>query len=123
MDYFLMYLLVKLDAIHNTMRILDAIAISIVFILFIVSLAAICSNYNEEYIKTLKKSLNRAIIFTSITWFLSIAIPTTKEVAVIYVIPKIVNNEQVQELGKNSLDALVNLSKEWIEELKPDKKE
>jgi hypothetical protein len=44
-------------------------------------------------------------------------IPTTKEAIAIIVIPKIVNNERVQQLPPKMLD----LVDEWIEELRPGK--
>ena len=47
----------------------------------------------------------------------SMFIPNTKEMCAIKVIPKIVNNEQAQELPEK----IVNLANEWIEELRPDK--
>jgi hypothetical protein len=45
--------------------------------------------------------------------------PTSKELCAIYVVPPIINNEQVQELPSRILD----LGVEWLEELKPDKAE
>lgn len=44
-------------------------------------------------------------------------IPTTKEMAAILVIPKIVNNEKVQDAGNK----LYDLAVEWLEALKPEK--
>jgi hypothetical protein len=42
-------------------------------------------------------------------------IPTTKQMAVIMVAPKVINNEQVQKLPNQVLE----LANEWLEELKP----
>lgn len=42
-------------------------------------------------------------------------IPTTKQLAVILVAPKVINNEQVQKLPNQVLE----LANEWLEELKP----
>ena len=54
-------------------------------------------------------------------WFLTIIFaltalftPTTKEMAAIIVVPKIINNEQVKELPDNVLD----LANEWIKSKK-----
>lgn len=46
-------------------------------------------------------------------------VPTTKEMCAIKVIPAIANNEDVQEIPSQ----LAELTKEWIEELKPKKDE
>ena len=43
--------------------------------------------------------------------------PTTKEMAAIYIIPKVANNEQLQGLGQD----LVDLAKTWVAELMPKK--
>jgi len=45
--------------------------------------------------------------------------PSTKQMAAILVIPRIVNNEKVQKAG----DQLYDLATEWMEELRPKKKE
>lgn len=42
-------------------------------------------------------------------------VPTTKEMAAIYVIPKVVNNEHLHDAG----DKLYNLAVEWMEALRP----
>ena len=46
-------------------------------------------------------------------------VPSTKEMAAIYVIPKIANSQTVKDLG----EGVVTLAREWIEELRPAKKE
>src|SRR5208282_6447669 len=46
-----------------------------------------------------------------------VLIPTTKEMAAILVIPKIVNNQKVQEMPNKVLD----LANDWLEKLKPTK--
>lgn len=43
--------------------------------------------------------------------------PTTAEMAAIIVVPKIANNEKVQDVGNK----LYNLTVEWMDELKPKK--
>lgn len=42
-------------------------------------------------------------------------VPTTKEMAAIIVIPKVANNESLQDLGRG----IVDLANIWLEELKP----
>ncbi len=43
--------------------------------------------------------------------------PSTKDAAIIYVVPKVANSEMVQEIPKK----LLTLSNEWLEELRPEK--
>ena len=44
--------------------------------------------------------------------------PSTKKMAAIMIVPKIVNNEKVQTMGNKIYDLAV----EWMDELKPNKK-
>lgn len=56
-----------------------------------------------------------------ISAFIAIFTPTSKTVAAMFLIPAIVNNEQVQNISHNSLKLLESLTEEWAEELRPDK--
>ena len=46
-------------------------------------------------------------------------IPNTKQMAAIVILPKIINNEQVQQMP----DKILNLGLEWLEELRPNIKD
>jgi len=46
------------------------------------------------------------------------AIPTTKEFAAIYLIPKVVNNEQVQKLPDNAVRLMNEKLEQWIEDVR-----
>lgn len=59
---------------------------------------------------TSKKFLVSAICAFIITVF----IPSSKTLASIIIIPAVVNNEQVQNIGKNSLTVLEELTKQWV---------
>lgn len=50
-------------------------------------------------------------------------LPSTKEMAAIYVVPRIVNNEQVQAIGENGLKILEAYTKELLEDIAPVVKE
>jgi len=51
-------------------------------------------------------------VATIIIGFFGLFIPTTKQMAAIYIIPKIVNNQEIVKLPKN----LVALTNEWIKD-------
>ena len=74
-----------------------------------------CKQYRKSAITGLKYCIPIFLIFNVIYTCL----PSTKEMAVIYVLPKIINNKQVQEIPKKFL----KLADDWIEELSPEKKE
>ena len=53
--------------------------------------------------------------------FLSIFTPSSKTLAAMYVIPAVVNNAQIQNIGKNGLESLELLTKQWVDELREGK--
>lgn len=53
------------------------------------------------------------------SYVLNALTPTTREMAAIIIVPKIANNEKVQDCGNR----LYELAIEWMEELKPNKKD
>lgn len=69
----------------------------------------------------LRKSFKAFSIATAAFWILWIAIPTTRQLAAIYVIPAIVNSEVVQEKVPETMNGIFALAEAWIEELKPEK--
>ena len=100
-----MYWITRLEGVS-----LDFIIIAIVIImvtLFVAFIAAIESKFRKQ-----RGWLSLVVIAGVIILFLGLLTPTTKEMAAIIVIPKIVNNPEVQKLPTN----LLNLSNEWIEE-------
>lgn len=57
--------------------------------------------------------------FGLMAWIACLLTPSTKEMAAIIVIPRIANSQTVKEIGTS----VVDLAKEWIEELHPPKRE
>lgn len=55
-----------------------------------------------------------------ISALLAVFIPDSKTLASMYVIPAVVNNEQIQNIGKNGLESLELLTKQWADELRKD---
>ena len=53
---------------------------------------------------------------------LKILVPTQKEMAAIIVVPAIVNNEQIQKIGKNGLD-LTAMATEYLKDVLENKTE
>jgi len=67
--------------------------------------------------------LKKVWVFLSVLIFMFLILgsftPRTKQMAAILVVPKIVNNEQLQQMP----DKILNLGLEWLEEFKPEKGE
>ena len=113
-----MYWLLKLD---------DILAISLaIFVLtfvgFVVCLVGAISYKGEDYFECEynKFKIGRNILFWFVLFFGSITmfVPSTKQMAAIYVVPTIANNEKVQNIGNKTLDIsnqLLDLTKEYFE--------
>lgn len=79
--------------------------------------------HDEDYqpkMKTLlAKWLKRFAVALSCVFVINIATPSDKIIAAMYLVPPVVNNEQVQEIPNNVLE-FVN---EWLKENTPKEKE
>ena len=112
---FEMYILLMLDNIS-----MAATAASIILgVLSVFALLGVCINNVEEndkkYVLKIVKTICRAFVFCTLV---SVFLPNTKQAATIILVPKILNNEKVQDIGQNGLDLannLLKLSNEYIE--------
>jgi hypothetical protein len=119
---FEVYCILKLDTLVNLGIVFSLILGGIVVALWI---AYHCYyhdgiGYDEEDrdVKIAKRIRPQAICTSIILVILIVAtalIPTTKQMAAIIVLPKIVNNEVVQQIP----DKILGLGLEWLNELKP----
>ena len=110
-----MYWLTRLDGIVITLGVFIVVGVIAAIILYIVGVTA-CDIDDESCQKTWRIA-TRLLYAVSLAVVIWIFIPTTKEMAAIIVIPKIVNNEKVQDAGNK----LYDLAVEWLEALKPEK--
>lgn len=106
MTYFDAYLLVMLGDFKVVLAIVGAVFLSCSFITFLVS----CDEDNPKILK-------KTIFIGSLILLMAFLVPTTKQLAAIYFVPTIYNNEQVKELPEK----LLKLGNEWIDELSPSK--
>ena len=70
----------------------------------------------QETKDKLKRRLIRIFSVIGIVICLGIMIPNTKQAATIYVLPKIINNEQAQQVPKKLLDLFDSKVDEWTKE-------
>jgi len=120
-----MYWLLKLDDI------ITGCALMCVLLVGCVLLSALAFCYAKDIEKENKKvgkyasiafllSVMGLVFFSVVTVFL----PSTKQMAAIYVIPAIVNNEKVQNIGSKTLDIsedLLKLTEQYIQAISTDK--
>ena len=108
MTGFDIYLITRLDEVRGFL-----------FFLIIVSLLSgavlsLAAAHDDDWWPKLKKWIKLSAMATLVSMLLLVFIPTTKEYAAIYLIPKIVNNEQVQKVPENALNLLNTKLQEWV---------
>lgn len=108
-----MYWIVTLNSILTGSAIMCAI-------LGFLIVAIGCYLAEEREASVFTKILASFVVFLFLTTFAAcVFIPTTRQMAAIMIVPKIVNSEKVQAVGNR----LYDLAVEWMEELKPEKGE
>lgn len=106
-----MYWLMTLDSICLVSGILSVV-------LTFLAIGAFCASVEDR--EAVPRWL--AVVFgvaSALMLAISVYTPTTKQMAAILVVPKIANSEKVQTVGNH----LYELATEWMEELRPPKKE
>ena len=108
----MMYWLTRCDSIVTASAIL-AVAFGILFALTLI-LIIIVQDESKSVFVICPLAFVIGMIFAATCVF----VPSTREMAAIYVVPKIANSQTVKDLG----EGVVTLASEWLEELRPAKK-
>jgi len=119
MSAWTVYLFTRLDALHGTfVAIITISAVVLIMATIFRCLGMPEHNPTSKEAKTLTQRCNKAIIISTISFFfggmLLMIIPTSKDFAAIYLIPKIVNNEKVEGLPDKALDLMNKKLDEWL---------
>lgn len=69
-----------------------------------------------EEVKQAKTALKITTAIMIVCGFIAVFVPSSKTIAAMYVLPAIVNNEHIQNSTGNALEALENLTKEWLKD-------
>lgn len=115
MSHWTIYFILKLDALcnffHFTAFISGGIALAAGMGWFIWAMES-CEA--PSAVKIIKRALPACILLS----FLYAITPTTKQAAAIYLIPKVVNNESVQNISNNTLKLLEEYTSDLLREMK-----
>jgi len=121
MNAWQVYWFLMLDSV-STASGLIAVVVGLV-LSFSVIFYFICKFDGDEDVVRITEQINKILIpIFAITFLLSIFLPTTKQMATIYILPKIANNEQVQQIPDKLLELGNKQLDEWINEFKDVKK-
>ena len=127
MSPFIVYLVLMLDGLVGVLIGLSIFS-SIVLVFMSVCIVGIqldsCSSDSDRNCCTFcKKHIIKIFFITLFINLITIAVPSTKQMCAIYLIPKIVKNERVQNLGDKSLAVIENKFEEWLNETIKNKEE
>ena len=117
MSMWLLYLILRLNMISNFLVLISLGSLSILIgmlIVYILNSSEKWRTINElkKTIKPIWKFFKPKILIALIPLLLSILIPTTKQAAAIYFVPKVINNKQISKMP----DKLVTLANSWMDE-------
>jgi magnesium-transporting ATPase (P-type) len=105
------YWITRLDAISGLFIV---ISIAVLMSIFTLCMLGDCHRDNIFYYK---KSLIASIIIVTFFSLAATFIPSTKDYAAIYLIPKIAKNEQIQKIPDNAIKLLNGKMEEWIADI------
>lgn len=113
MSYFLLYLILILDNISHSLYVILPMLTIAIFIFIIAFIATFnADEHDAEDVETkihffAKKILNIMVPFLIICIFLVTFLPTTKQAATIYLLPKIASNKNMQQLPSKTAELLL----------------
>lgn len=123
---FALYMLTRCDSVNNILTILMVIFIVVCVVSSIIVLVCIGNHMDhindsktEFWIDNMKKSKklrNISLFFAVLFMILQAATPTTKEMAFIYVVPKIVNSDAVQKEIPKEVKELYIMAKDFLKQ-------
>lgn len=121
-DSWTVYWISRLDSITVVLHLFAFIfaIFAMLSIVFLLNEYAIWDSNMKECSSRIPKIVKLLpIIFLPIFVTLVALTPNTKDMCAVIIIPKIVNNEKLQDVG----DKFYNLAIDWMEELSPKRKE
>ena len=114
MSHLMMYWITRLDG-------LSILAVTaLVFVGFIIIVGFMMFTMGDLDLTEHKTGVKILSVVAGVSLFILLFVPSSKEVAAIWLIPKIVNNEHIQKIPDNAAILLNKKLEEW---LKVDEKE
>lgn len=114
----LIYLIGIVDDLKGFLVVTGILGVIASFIFTGICLVCIAEGNENSWIKSITKKVFFATLFSAL---LSVLIPSSKTIAAMCLIPAIASNEQIQNIGGNTLKILEEYSRQWLEEIVEDK--
>ena len=113
MEWYHIYLFTRIDYVINS---LEVILFAAILLGVVIACFAPIFYAEKTFLPTFYKVIKLLIIIFICAAGSRVVIPTQTEVAAIYLVPKIVNNESVQKIPENVAKLLEVKLNQWIEE-------
>lgn len=121
MEWWHVYLFTRLDSLNV---VLALITMSIAFVVLLSLWAYFMEDYEDDTVaSTLKGNMKMTIILFCISVLANVALPTQKEMAAIYLLPKLANTQELQQIPKDTAKLLRLQLDSWIEKLSSSEKQ
>lgn len=118
----MLYWFTRLDSIGNFFNFLSfimGIVTVVIAVMWLLSMEAclLDSDFWENFRKNRIKLLLISFIISCFIYIPCIFIPTTKEMAFIYLTPKVINNKEIQKLPINAVKLLNTKMEQYINDI------
>jgi len=111
-----MYWFVKLDDLRGLFIGINALCGVLLLVACGLLLAGYCEDEcGEPWYKRAEKAAFVAVVCVLIVSPIVALLPSTKQMAAIYLVPKIVNNDDIRELAGDGMELMKSKMAEWIE--------
>jgi len=108
------YLVSLADKIISPAGFIACLSLAITIFLFAIWFFSVSDTTSEAEQAKFVARITMAI--TIVCGSIAVFVPSSKTIAAMYVLPAIVNNEHIQNSTGNALEALENLTKEWLKD-------
>ena len=115
------YWLTRLDNICIFLAVIWVLSFIVIIVSIFVGIFALVED-NDEIKNGVKQVLRRFVPIAILLSIPAIFLPNTKEYAAIWLLPKVINNEQVQKIPEHALKLLNLKVEQWIADMTSDKK-
>lgn len=118
----LMYWFTRLDGLHNLFQAIIILG-TIAFIIFtVVYIYALCEEQIDDDATFIKKFASRTLKILSIPLILALSglifVPTSQEMAMIYVVPRLAESQVIKQDIPEIYDLGMNALKDWLKDTK-----
>ena len=128
---FLVYVIGILDKFHVMIGIfLLCLGVLLAIFAIIYGIAHFDGSFDREELKRMEKckpAMKKMALAVVLLASLKVFVPSTGLIAAMYIVPAVVNNEKVQNIGDNLLNTLQGLTNKWmvdvLKDIKVDPKE